>query len=75
MGEEKQGVYSRMTTAPCASKTFLIFSASSFGMPSLSTFGTDSTNFFAYIERTIRSKKKKKGGGQTRQSKNEGAPR
>jgi len=33
--------------APCASKAFLIFSASSLGMPSLSTFGTDSTNFFA----------------------------
>ena len=34
--------------APCASKAFLIFSASSLGIPSLSTFGTDSTNFFAY---------------------------
>jgi len=33
--------------APWASKAFLIFSASSLGMPSLSTFGTDSTNFFA----------------------------
>src|SRR6266850_8181469 len=62
MGEEKQSVYSRMTTAPCASKAFLIFSASSFGMPSLSTFGTDSTNFFAYIERTTRLKKGAKHG-------------
>ena len=54
------GVYSRATTAPCASNTFWIFSASSLGRPSLSTCGRDSTNFFAYIPTySVREKAKK----------------
>ena len=39
--------YSKVTMAPRPSKTFLSFSASSFGKFSLRTFGNDSTNFFA----------------------------
>jgi hypothetical protein len=46
-GEGRKHVYSRLTTAPCASNAFLIFSASSLGIPSLSIFGADSTNFLA----------------------------
>jgi hypothetical protein len=34
-------------TPPAASSAFLIFSASSFGMFSLTVCGNDSTNFFA----------------------------
>lgn len=39
--------HSSVTVAPRSVNVFLSFSASSFERPSLSTFGSDSTNFFA----------------------------
>lgn len=40
--------YDKETVAPSASRVFCSFSASSFGTFSLSVWGHDSTNFFAW---------------------------
>ena len=44
--------YDKVTVAPRSANVFFNFSASSFGRFSLTTFGTDSTNFFAYLNKS-----------------------
>lgn len=45
---QRRTAYSSVTVAPRSVNVFLSFSASSFDIPSLRTFGSDSTNFFAW---------------------------